>query len=68
MCVQKADGLLNDHHGGSEISELHSCLPGQQNLEAALWKFQSQTARTWHGQPDQMSAGLARTIESVKCI
>jgi hypothetical protein len=68
MCAQKANGLLNDHHGESEISELHSCLLGQQNLEAALWKFQSQTAKTWHGQPDQMSAGLARTTESVKRI
>lgn len=66
MCAQKAGGLLNDHHGGFEISELHSCPPGQQNLEVALWKSQSQTARIWHGQPGQMSAGLARTTESVK--
>lgn len=68
MCAQKANGLLNDHRGGFEISEPHSCLPGLQNLGVALWKFQSQTAGTWRGQPGQMSAVLARTTESVKYI
>jgi len=68
MCVRKADGLLNDHHGGSEISELHSCLPGQQNLGVELWKCQSQIVGTWHVQPGQMSVVLARTTVSVKNI
>jgi hypothetical protein len=68
MCAQRAIGQLNDHHGGSEISEPRSCLPGLQNLEAAPLKFQSQIAGTWHGQLDQMSAVHARTIESEKCI
>jgi hypothetical protein len=68
MCVQKANGLLNDHHGGSETSEPHSYLPGLQNLGVALWKFQLQTAGTLHGQPGQTSAVLARTTESLKYI
>ena len=68
MCAQRAVGQLNDHHDGSETSEPHSCLRGLQNLEVALWKFRSQTAGTWHGQPDQKSAVHARTTGSEKRI
>jgi len=68
MCAQRAVGQLNDHHDGSETSERRSCLRGLQNLEVALWKFRSQTAGTWHGQPDQKSAVHARTTGSEKHI
>ena len=68
MCAQMAVGQLNDHHDGFEISEPRSCLPGLQNLEVAIWTFRSQTAGTWHGQPDQTSAAHARTTESEKRI
>lgn len=65
MCELKAGDLWTCHLDGSETSECHSCLQGQQSLARAPWKYPWQTEGTWHGQLGQKNAMLSRTTGSM---